>query len=85
LKARRRRRLVATKLGIEVYRHLASEFPDLVSVETTRRMEETIDEIVNGGTSSAVEIAKLVDSLSRLNLIQTTPPTARDSALTNTA
>ena len=81
----KRRRLVATKLGIEVYRHLASEFPDLVSVETTRRMEETIDEIVSGGTSSAVEIAKLVDSLSRLNLIQTTLPTARDSALTNTA
>jgi reverse gyrase len=80
----KRRRLVATKLGIEVYRHLASEFPDLISVETTRRMEETIDEIVNGEASSAVEIAKLVDSLSRLNLIQTTPSTSRGSALTNT-
>jgi reverse gyrase len=48
VESKRRAYLIPTKRGIEVYRHLTRNFPELVSVEATRAMEESLDAIAEG-------------------------------------
>ncbi len=39
---------IPTKLGIEVYEYLIDKFPELISEETSRELEEILDKIENG-------------------------------------
>ncbi len=47
----RKRKLVPTKLGIEVYRYLSSNYRSLISEDRTRRVEEEMDMIERGERS----------------------------------
>ncbi|OYT41101.1 MAG: reverse gyrase [Desulfurococcales archaeon ex4484_58] len=51
IRSKKRNYLIPTKTGVEVYGFLTSNYPELVSVETTRRMEEMIDRIACGELS----------------------------------
>ncbi|GAB6148028.1 reverse gyrase [Stetteria hydrogenophila] len=51
IESRRVGYLIPTKLGMEVYRYLASNFGDLVSEATSRRLEEELDSIERGAAS----------------------------------
>jgi reverse gyrase len=53
--------LIPTKRGVEVYEYISSKYPDLVSVETTRRMEELIDAIASGEASAVDEITNVIE------------------------
>ena len=68
IRSKKRGYLIPTKTGIEVYNTLNSEFPDLVSVETTRAMENNIDRITRGEISSFEALFELIESIRRYNL-----------------
>jgi len=63
--SKKRLKLIPTKRGIEVYKYLSNTYPDLISVETSRRLEESIDRIVRGEVS-ALELIN--DVWSRLSI-----------------
>ena len=48
VESKRRAYLIPTKRGIRVYEYLSTAFPELVSVEATRKMEETLDAVAEG-------------------------------------
>lgn len=62
-------KLIPTKMGIEVDSFLRKEYPELVSVEATRHMEETIDLITKGAISAREALANLYAYLSQLSLV----------------
>jgi reverse gyrase len=80
VETKKKKKLVPTKLGVEVYEYLSSEYPSLVSVDMTRRMERTIDDIVKGATSAPLEISRVIDELERHNLIRRPLKTAYEAA-----
>ncbi|ADV65523.1 reverse gyrase [Desulfurococcus mucosus] len=63
--SKKRLKLIPTKRGMEVYEYLVSRYPDLVSVETTRRLEESIDRIGKGEVDART---LLTEVCSRLNI-----------------
>jgi len=69
VKSRKKLKLIPTKTGIMVYNYVSTAYPDLTSVELTRRMEELIDEISTGRLSAAEVIIDLMQSLSTRSLI----------------
>lgn len=48
VESKRRAYLIPTKRGRRIYEYLSSRFPELVSVEATRELEETLDRIAEG-------------------------------------
>ncbi len=48
-----RKYLVPTRLGVRVYEYLVTEFAPLVSLETTRRLEELMDKVARGEAEAA--------------------------------
>ncbi|MCE4627715.1 MAG: reverse gyrase [Desulfurococcales archaeon] len=46
--SKKRQYVVPTKLGISVYKYLSEHYRELVSVETSRRMEEMLDRVESG-------------------------------------
>ena len=48
IKSKGKNKLIPTKLGIEVYNYLISNYPHLISEERTRELEEIMDKIENG-------------------------------------
>ncbi len=63
IESKKRKYLIPTKTGIDVYNYLIDNYPDLVSIETTRYMEKLID-MITVGAVDAVEAIE--DILSRL-------------------
>ncbi|AFL67202.1 reverse gyrase [Desulfurococcus amylolyticus] len=63
--SKKRLKLIPSKRGIEVYGYLRDRYPELVSIEATRRLEESIDKIINGEADALVY---LTDIGSRLNM-----------------
>ncbi len=64
VESKKRRYLVPTRLGIEVYRYLSTGFPELVSVETSRRLEEELDLVerrLKSPTAMLSEAWKLIE------------------------
>ncbi len=49
IESKKRRFLIPTRLGREVYVYLSTRFPELISVETSRRLEEELDAIERSG------------------------------------
>ncbi|XRP96907.1 reverse gyrase [Methanocaldococcus sp. 16A] len=48
IKSKDKNKLIPTKLGIEVYNYLINNYPNLISEERTRELEEIMDKIENG-------------------------------------
>lgn len=59
IESKKRKYLIPTKIGIKVYEYLTSNFPELVSEDTTRRLEETLD-LVEKGVKDYAEALKSV-------------------------
>ncbi len=59
IESKKKRLLIPTKTGVEVYGYLIENYSDLVSVSTTRFMEELIDKI----SSNAMELSRALDIL----------------------
>lgn len=57
IESKRRKYLIPTKIGVKVYEYLTSNFPELVSEDTTRRLEETLD-LVEKGVKDYVEVLR---------------------------
>ena len=56
--------VVPTKTGIEVYEHLSANFASLVSVETSRRMEEILDKVASGEIDPAEALRGVITMIS---------------------
>ncbi len=69
VKSKKKLKLIPTKTGVMVYNYVSTAYPDLTSIELTRRMEELIDEISSGRLSAAGVIMDLIHSLSTRSLI----------------
>lgn len=63
-----RKALVPTKLGIEIYSFLSSNYPTLVSEETTRRLEEEINSLERGELELRGTLSGLLRELELLGL-----------------
>ncbi len=70
IESKRRKYLIPTKIGIEVYNYLSKTFPDLVSVDTTRYMEELIDLITQGKIDSGKALDSTVRKLTGYKLVE---------------
>jgi reverse gyrase len=69
VESKKRGKLVPTKRGIEVYEYLKLNYPDLVSVEVTRRMEETIDAITRGDLTGVEGVRGVLTHLAAYGLV----------------
>jgi reverse gyrase len=69
VKSRKKLKLIPTKTGVMVYNYVSTAYPDLTSIELTRRMEDLIDEISMGRLNAAEVIMDLLQSLSTRSLI----------------
>ncbi len=67
--SKKRGYLIPTKMGIEIYNHLTTNFPDIVSVETTRRLENDLDRIEKGKASPLEVLDKVWKYLEKMNLV----------------
>ena len=63
IESSKRRYLVPTKTGVEVYHYLSSNFPELVSVETSRDLESLLDRVESG----ALKAKEVVERVRRLS------------------
>jgi len=65
-----KKKLIPTKRGIEVYEFLSKHYPELVSVEVTRKMEAVVDMISRGEVTGYEAIQGVLLSLAGLGLIE---------------
>ena len=65
----KKRKIIPTKRGISVYDYLVLNYPDLVSVTMTRRMESLIDSISTGRITSASAVRELILELLTRELV----------------
>lgn len=66
IESKYRKRLVPTKLGIEVYEYLEANYGELVSEERTRKLNEEIEAIASGKLSPLTVINELYTELEHL-------------------
>ncbi len=66
IESKYRKRLIPTKLGIEVYDYLTANYPDIVSEERTRSLYAKIESIASGKASPRDIIAELLNELGEL-------------------
>ncbi|MGC8983095.1 MAG: reverse gyrase [Desulfurococcaceae archaeon] len=63
------KKLVPTKRGIAVYEFLKTNYPELVSIELTRKMETTIDLIVSGKITGYDALLELLAEIKAIGLL----------------
>ena len=66
IESRYRKKLIPTKLGVQVYSYLTEEYPSLVSEERTRRLQSEIDGIVSGDVEPTEVIEELYEEMGEL-------------------
>jgi reverse gyrase len=66
IESKYRKRLVPTKLGIEVYEYLTLNFPDIVSEERTRSLYAKIESVAAGKASAKSLVIELLGELEEL-------------------
>ncbi|MEM0355163.1 MAG: reverse gyrase [Desulfurococcaceae archaeon] len=76
IRSRRRNYLVPTSKGLKTLDYLERNYSDLISVEITRRLENSIDKLANGEESIYNLVLNTIDLLNRYNLVTETPVTA---------
>lgn len=69
IKSRKRRYLIPSKTGIEVYSYLSNNYQELVSVEITRKMEKTIDLIAEGKHDSGKAIMEILERIKSIGVL----------------
>ncbi len=69
IESKKRRYLIPTKTGIEVYSYLVENYPDLVSIETTQYMERLIDMITSGKLDAVKAVEAILNKLVDYGLI----------------
>jgi reverse gyrase len=65
-----KKKLVPTKKGIKVYEYLSKNYPSLVSIEVTRKMEEYIDRIVRGELTATKALGEVISTLLSYKLLE---------------
>lgn len=78
IESKKRKYLIPTKTGIEVYNYLINNYSDLVSIETTRHMEKLIDMIIAGEVSAGEAIENILSRLVSHGLIDRERYVARE-------
>jgi reverse gyrase len=73
IESKNKKKLIPTKRGMEVYEYLRTNYPDLVSVEMTKRMELIIDRISSGELSGYIAVNDVLASLLSYKLIDESP------------
>ncbi len=68
IRSKKRNYLIPTKTGIEVYRYLSNNYPELVSIEVTRKMEENIDLIASGKLSVDKAVEEVLEIINNYRL-----------------
>ncbi len=63
IRSKKRGYLIPTKLGINVYEALSTRYPLLISIDTTRHMEENINKIASGVIDAYSAISEVVDQI----------------------
>ncbi len=71
-----RKKIVPTKLGINVYRYLRDNFGDLVGEELTSQLESKMDDVESGKTSYLAVLDEIVDEIAEK--LKVTPPEIRE-------
>ncbi len=66
IESKKRKYLVPTSLGIEVYSFLSTSTPELVSEETTRRLEEQMDMVSSGNADYQELLRELMNTIEGL-------------------
>ena len=66
IESKYRKKLIPTRLGIEVYSYLAETYSELVSEERTRKLHERIDSIIDGAYSAVSVISELYTELEEI-------------------
>ena len=86
IESKKRKYLIPTRIGIKVYEYLTSNFPELVSEDTTRRLEETLD-LVEKGVKDYMEVLRstyetVTSTLARVSGKEAYVPTSTTSIST---
>ncbi len=68
--SKKRGYLIPTAIGIEIYKYLSFNFNELISVNTTRKLEENLDRIERGEITSVEVLDELWETLEKRNLIR---------------
>ncbi len=68
IRSKKRNFLIPTRLGINVYSVLSSSYPLLVSVDTTRYMENRIDEIASGKINVYEALQEVIEYIKEYRL-----------------
>jgi reverse gyrase len=68
--SKKRGYLIPTKMGRTIYEYLTSNFAELVSVETTRRLEEELDKVERGELAPVEVLDRLWKELEKRNLVE---------------
>jgi len=68
--SRKRKKLIPTKLGMEVYKYLSTNYMDLVSEDTTRRLEELMENIEKGVEDYQKVIERLYMDMQKIMYVQ---------------
>ncbi len=68
IRSKKRNFLIPTRLGIDVYSVLSSSYPLLVSVNTTRHMENRIDEIASGKINAYEALQEVIEYIKEYRL-----------------
>lgn len=63
-------KLVPTKRGIQAFEYLSKHYPELISVELTRSMEETIDKIARGEITGSDAVLGVIQTLHSFGLLE---------------
>jgi len=79
--SKKRGYFIPTKIGMNVYEYLVSNYRDLVSEETTKQMEATIDLIIKGSINLYEAVHEVLSKLATFNLIDIDLHTARKSLI----
>ena len=65
-----KKKLIPTKKGITVYTYLNTHYPDLISINVTRKMETMIDKISRGEVSCLEAIQGVLSTLISLRVLE---------------
>ena len=74
IESKRRKYLVPTKLGIDIYTYLATHYNELVSVQRTRQLYEKMEHVEEGKMEPEYLILELLEELTLYQLLTTKVP-----------
>ncbi len=64
VESKRMKYMIPTRTGMEVYGYLSTSFPDLVTLETSRRLEEDLEAVERSPETGRIVLESLMDRIS---------------------